>query len=166
MSVTDDRRIEDLERLACSLTIRVDRLEDHVAGRQPVVSSRRPEIGAAVAAPAAVRHERTPASEPGRSSTPVSLPSAPATGGDSHRRLEDLLGGRILAWLGGLAVLVGVALFLVYAISRGWIGESARVLGGGVGSLALLCLGAWLHEHRGPRTPRAPSSPWGSPDSS
>ena len=41
-------------------------------------------------------------------------------------RVEDLLGGRVLGWVGGLAVLVGLVFLLVIAESRGWIGEEAR----------------------------------------
>ncbi len=65
------------------------------------------------------------------------------------RSLEDLLGGRVLAWVGGLAVLIGVAFLFAVAVSQGWIGEGTRTLLAGVGSAALLGLGVWLHEHRG-----------------
>ncbi|HTE59110.1 MAG TPA: DUF2339 domain-containing protein [Solirubrobacteraceae bacterium] len=67
----------------------------------------------------------------------------------SAPRLEDLLGGRVLGWVGGLAVLVGLLFFLVIAASRGWIGEEARVLMAAGASFALLAAGAWLHERRG-----------------
>ncbi len=36
------------------------------------------------------------------------------------------LGGRVLAWVGGLAVLVGIVFLLAIAVSRGWIGEDER----------------------------------------
>jgi uncharacterized membrane protein len=63
--------------------------------------------------------------------------------------LEDLLGGRVLAWVGGLAVLVGIVFLLAIAVSRGWIGEEARTIMAGLGSLALLAFGVRLYEHRG-----------------
>jgi uncharacterized membrane protein len=47
--------------------------------------------------------------------------------------LEQLLGGRVLAWLGGAAVLVGLALLLALAIASGWLGELARTLLAGAG---------------------------------
>jgi uncharacterized membrane protein len=62
---------------------------------------------------------------------------------------EDLLGGRVLAWVGGLAVLVGIVFLLAIAVSRGWIGEEARTVMAGLGSLALLGFGIRLFEHRG-----------------
>ena len=63
--------------------------------------------------------------------------------------LEELLGGRVLAWVGAIAVLMGIFLLLVIAVSRGWIGEAERTAMGGLASLALLIAGAWLHERRG-----------------
>jgi uncharacterized membrane protein len=63
--------------------------------------------------------------------------------------LEDLLGGRLLAWLGGAAVVLGVVFFLVMAVSRGWIDEPTRVVLAFLGSTALLGLALWLHERHG-----------------
>jgi uncharacterized membrane protein len=63
--------------------------------------------------------------------------------------ISDVLGGRVLAWLGGIATLIGVALFLALAISRGWIGEEARVALAATLSCSLMATGAWLHAHRG-----------------
>jgi uncharacterized membrane protein len=62
--------------------------------------------------------------------------------------LEDLVGGRVLAWVGGLTVLLGLVFLFALAISSGWIGETARVLLGGAGSAGLLALGVWLHEEK------------------
>ena len=66
-----------------------------------------------------------------------------------ERSFEDLLGGRILAWLGGLAIVVGVILFLVIAVDRGWIGVEARVALAFAGSTVLLAVGLFLYERRG-----------------
>ena len=62
---------------------------------------------------------------------------------------EDLLGGRILAVLGGLTILIGVVLFLVIAVDRGWIGVEARVALAFAGSTLLLAAGLFLYERRG-----------------
>ena len=59
-------------------------------------------------------------------------------------RLEDLLGGRVLGWVGGFTVLVGLLFFLVIAASRGWIGEEARVVMAGAPSLRCSTLGRRL----------------------
>lgn len=74
---------------------------------------------------------------------------APAKVAPPRPGFEDLLAGRVLAWAGGLAVLVGIVLLFAVAISRGWIGEGLRTLLGALTSFTLVVVGAWLHEHRG-----------------
>ncbi len=54
--------------------------------------------------------------------------------------------GRILAWVGGIALIAGAILFLSLAFSRGWIGPEARVILGLAGGLLALGLGTWLFE--------------------
>ncbi len=63
--------------------------------------------------------------------------------------LEELLGGRVLAWLGGFAIVLGVVFFLVMAVRRGWIDEPTRVVLAFAGSSALLALGLYLYERQG-----------------
>src|SRR5437588_948199 len=57
--------------------------------------------------------------------------------------LSDLVGGRLLAWLGGVTTVIGIVLFLALAISRGWIGQEARVMIAAAVSCALMGAGAW-----------------------
>lgn len=75
----------------------------------------------------------------------ASSPSWAVRGGS----MSDLLGGRVLAWLGGIATLIGIVLFLALAISRGWIGQEARVGLAATLSCALMAAGTWLHGRRG-----------------
>ena len=89
-------------------------------------------------APVAAAAARTAAQTPARVAPPAQRPG-----------LEDLLAGRVLAWAGGLAVLVGIVLLFAVAMSRGWIGEGLRTLLGAVASFTLVAVGAWLHEQRG-----------------
>jgi len=63
--------------------------------------------------------------------------------------LEELFGGRVLAWIGGLAIFIGAVLFMAMAISRGWIDEETRTVIAALGSIALLIAGAWLQERKG-----------------
>jgi uncharacterized membrane protein len=84
-------------------------------------------------------------------------PPAPATPSPAFTRparapgrdLEDLFGGSGLAWLGGIAVVAGLAFLLTIAVSRGWLGEEARTALAGAISLGLLGAGVWLRERRG-----------------
>jgi uncharacterized membrane protein len=75
---------------------------------------------------------------------PGPTPSRPI----ATRGFEDLFGGRVLAWIGGIAVLIGLALFFALAVSNGWIGETARVVLAGMGAASLLVLGVWLGERK------------------
>lgn len=68
--------------------------------------------------------------------------------GWSTADLEELLSGRVLALVGGLAIIVGAIFFLSLAFSRDWIGPGGRVLIGVVASVVMLGGGAWLFERR------------------
>ena len=97
---------------------------------------------------ASVRQEQAAASWATDTAPPAPLPttSAPRSIGD----IEDLLSGRILAWVGGLAIFLGAAFFLSLAFSRGWIGPEGRV-GIGIGaSILMLAAGGWFFERREP----------------
>ena len=87
--------------------------------------------------PAALDWEWPPAAA--RATAPASRPAdepARALAWALHgMSFSDLVGGRVLAWLGGLATLLGIILFLALAISHGWIGHEARVLIAGAASL-------------------------------
>jgi uncharacterized membrane protein len=63
--------------------------------------------------------------------------------------LEDLLGGRLLAWVGGVAVLLGIVFFVAMAVRRGWIDEPTRVVLAFLGSGALVGLGLYLFTRQG-----------------
>jgi len=65
------------------------------------------------------------------------------------RDLEEVLGGRVLGWVGGIAVVIAAVFFVVMAVRNGWIGEAARMELAFAGSALLVGLGAWLYERRG-----------------
>jgi len=116
-----------LEERLRSIEARLESLERLLsAGPRP--SQPRPEV---------------PPAAPG----PARLPTPPARA--QQRSIEDLLGGRVLAWLGGVAVVLGVVFFLVMAVSRGWIDEPTRVVLAFAGSTALLAAALWLYERKG-----------------
>ena len=91
-----------------------------------------------------MRQRRTPQPHPSQSHPPNAPPARQGT-----RLTEDLFGGRVLALVGGVAVLLGLLFFLTLAIKNGLIGESARVLLAAAGSLGLVAGGIWLHERQG-----------------
>ncbi|HVF78745.1 MAG TPA: DUF2339 domain-containing protein [Solirubrobacteraceae bacterium] len=137
-SVTPLQRLEDLEYKTRSLTTRLEALEAHT-GVVAAPSAPPPEpVGPAIWAPPLTAGHPQPSPSPSPSPTPA----------QPRPSLEDLLGGRVLAWAGGLAVLIGIALLLAIAVSNGWIGEGARTLLAGSFSLALIGGGMYLQERR------------------
>jgi uncharacterized membrane protein len=86
--------------------------------------------------------------EPAAPAAPVARP-APAAPPRPPVDLEELLGGRVLGWVGGIAVVVAAVFFVVMAVRNGWIGEAARMELAFAASAALVAAGAWLYEHRG-----------------
>lgn len=67
----------------------------------------------------------------------------------SRIEFERLFGGRVLAWIGGLATLLGLIFLMRSAVDSSWFTEEVRILMAAFGSLALLVLGVWLHERKG-----------------
>ena len=146
-----EERLDEIEKLVRTLVVRVTELELHPsAPAQPA-----PEPPTPMVRPLEVA---TPVPPPPEPTAPVArlggveqmTREQPATESDRpETSFEDLLGGRILAWLGGLAIVVGVVFFLVIAVDRGWIGVEARVALAFAGSTILLAAGLFLYERRG-----------------
>lgn len=67
----------------------------------------------------------------------------------SRIEFERLFGGRVLAWIGGLATLLGLVFLMRSAVDSSWFTEEVRTLLAAFGSLSLLGFGVWLHERRG-----------------
>jgi len=67
----------------------------------------------------------------------------------SRIEFERLFGGRVLAWIGGLATLLGIVFLMRSAVDSSWFTEEVRTLMAGFGSLLLLAIGLWLHEKKG-----------------
>jgi uncharacterized membrane protein len=67
----------------------------------------------------------------------------------SRIEFERLFGGRVLAWIGGLATLLGIVFLMRSAVDSSWFTEEVRTLMAGFGSLLLLMIGVWLHEKKG-----------------
>jgi uncharacterized membrane protein len=89
---------------------------------------------------------------PFRPAQPPRAPGPPAAPPPPARQpldLEELLGGRVLGWAGGIAVFVAAVFFLVMAVSNGWIDEPTRVVLAFAASTVLLGAGVWMYERKG-----------------
>src|SRR6266516_447020 len=115
-------------------------MEASVEARLQDLEGRMRRLEAAVAPPKPFPVAPQPAPLPPR---PPESPRGP------QLDLEELLGGRVLAWVGGAAVVLGVVFFLALAIHRGWIDEPTRVALAFAGSTALFGVGLWLYERQG-----------------
>jgi uncharacterized membrane protein len=85
---------------------------------------------------------------PARSAQRGTPPTAAEPAPWSLPELDERLAGRLLAWVGGVALFIGAVFFLSIAFSRGWIGPEARVVLALVGAAVALGLGTWLFERR------------------
>jgi hypothetical protein len=90
-----------------------------------------------------------PKAEPGAApSGGTGMPPGMGFSLTSIRDLESRMTGRLMAWVGGAAVLLGVVFFLSLAFSRGWIGPEGRVGLGVAGGGLLMAAGAWLLDRK------------------
>ena len=126
-----DPRVDALERELRDLEARFEAVEAAVNPRPRTV----------VSPPSAPAAPRKPLR--GRPSLALGWDLSPSP------KLEDLLGGRLLALVGGAAFLLGIAFLVALAIERGWVGETTRVVLAFLGSGLVLGVGLWLHERHG-----------------
>lgn len=144
---SDDTTIRSLQRRLDEVEHAVQTLASRVAELSAVVEGRgdRPTDVPERSAPTR-RSQAAPSPEPpppSRASPRQPAPERP------EWSFEELLGGRILAWLGGVAIVVGAIFFLVIAVDRGWLGVEARIALAFAGSTVLLAVGLFLYERRG-----------------
>lgn len=131
MSATAEERLARLEDRMIWLQKRLERIESRLPAEEP-----------APLEPPRLEPSPPPAAPP--APEPAARPRPPAP----KRDLEELLGGRLLALVGGVAVLTGLAFLVALAVEHGWLDEKARTGLAFLGSAALLGAGIWLYEHR------------------
>ncbi|MBI5266320.1 MAG: DUF2339 domain-containing protein [candidate division Zixibacteria bacterium] len=76
---------------------------------------------------------------------PPAAPPTPKVPSASQKEWEALVGGKLLNWIGALALVFGTAFFLKYAFDNNWISEPVRVGLGIVAGAALLVFGRTMH---------------------
>jgi uncharacterized membrane protein len=118
-----EEQIAAIQRTLATMSERLGRLETMAGARAPSAPPQPPAAPARQQAP-----EPVPPPPPERK--PIDL--------------EDLISGQVLAWVGGLSLLLGALFFLSLAFSRGWIGPEARVAIGIVAGVVLMAGGGWF----------------------
>ena len=137
--------------MSASVEDRLAVLEGHTRALYDRLERVEAELRVRPAAPPRAAAPPPPAPPPRREIRPASPPPRSAAPPRPRRELdlEELLGGRLLALVGGLAVIVGLVFLVALAVERGWLDERARTALAFFGSTALVLVGAWLHERRG-----------------
>jgi uncharacterized membrane protein len=142
--MTTESRLSQVEGELADVTARLRRLEADMEAEPELPEPTLPALnwgqGHSRPASAGIDARTFTASRPASRPAP-----APRTVVD----LETLFGGRVLAWIGGLAILFGAVLFLGMAISRGWLDEETRTIIAAALSLLGVVGGVWLHERQG-----------------
>lgn len=98
---------------------------------------------AAVAAKMPATSASTPASPP--TLTPIAAKASPTSGASA---LEQFMGVKLFAWLGGLALFLSIVFFIKLSLEKGWISEELRVGIGFVTGLALVGSGWWINSRK------------------
>lgn len=73
---------------------------------------------------------------------PAIAPRPPAPSALPALNLEQFMGAKMFAWIGGLAMFLGILFFVKLSFERGWIPPSMRILIGYILGLALVAAGA------------------------
>jgi uncharacterized membrane protein len=142
MNALLEDRVQELERQVALLTAEAERRERLAREPLPAYAVSRGNRRTGTTAYPSPEHLKSP--PPVQASAPVPVPARRHT-----FDVEELLGGRLLALVGGVAVIIGIAFFVALAINHGWIDETARVLLAGGASAALFAGGVWLYERKG-----------------
>ena len=137
MSSTDASRLMALEAEVARLSRRIRALEGAPS------DSRWDRIEPKVADPKAPLRAPAATPSPFPRVTPQHRDSAP-----KPINLEEVLGGRLLALVGGIAVLIGLALFVALAVDRGWLDVTTRIVLAFAGS-GVFAAGVAIGERRG-----------------
>ena len=138
-----DERVAALEERVRGLVYRVWKLEGGPGAGTPLESPAAPDVTPVAETAPAPPPPGPPAVDlapPGEAPGP----SAPHRGLD----LEQRIGARWATWVGIVAILFGVALFLKWAFDNAFLGPGARVALGLVAGLVMLGGGLLLHRRR------------------
>jgi uncharacterized membrane protein len=144
-SADADERVVALEERVRGLVYRVWKLEGGPSAGAPRESPAPPGI----TSPAPPVEVAPLAEGSALAAPPLAAPSpAPPMPPPRALDLEQRIGARWATWVGIVAILVGVALFLKWAFDNAFLGPTARVALGLIAGLVMLGGGLLLHRRR------------------
>lgn len=114
-----ERRLDELE----SLVRDVDRRSGGASDNRPFASTEPPQRPI-VHTPATSISPTSQATDRIETKEEQHIPASPPARQWTFTDVEELVTGRLLAWVGGLAIVVGAIFFLSMAFSNGWIGPA------------------------------------------
>ncbi|RPJ53583.1 MAG: DUF2339 domain-containing protein [Acidobacteria bacterium] len=131
-----EARLSELEHRLANLAAQLEEVRTEISALRQAP----PETEAALRleAPAPQTPARPPVVEADRPAVSVPPPAARPLRRRPPPEWEALIGGRWLAKIGIVALVLGILYFLKYAFDNQWIGNTGRVLIGGFSGLALL----------------------------
>ncbi|MFN0206047.1 MAG: DUF2339 domain-containing protein [Planctomycetota bacterium] len=99
--------------------------------------------------PPPLLRESTPVvSEPPNLQKVIANTPAAAPRSDGLGQAERFIGAKLIGWIGAIALLVGVSLFLKLAFDRGWIGPGLRIVMGAAAGIVLFGSAEWLFRRK------------------
>jgi uncharacterized membrane protein len=128
---------------------RIDDLERRIRLLQGELHELRDELTSPPPRPAPAPRRPGPSPRPAPQRPQLTEPPRPPAPPRPKVELADLLGARALAWAGGIVTALGVVLFFVLAVNRGWIGPVERVSLGALASLLVFAGGIELRRRYG-----------------
>ena len=144
MGSSDGIDDEQLRREMAALADRVLRIERELAQLRQIAPAAILESAPERGAPA-----RVPPFEPRRNDQGAPSTSSGSRANPTERlSFESRIGSHIFNRIGIIALLVGVAWFLKFAIDKHWIGPLARVLIGTAGGAAIILWSEWFRRRR------------------
>jgi uncharacterized membrane protein len=134
-------QLSRLEDLVQRQTQRIYALERQLDNTRTSFPSSQPEIPPETGSTATAMEEST-----GPRDAPSGLSNTQFAPFPAAESIESRIGGNLLNKIGMVAIVLGMAYFLKYAIDNQWIGETGRVVLGMLSGLGFLYGGEWLRQ--------------------
>jgi hypothetical protein len=139
------QRVEELEKKLASPTPTPPLFQPIPATPPPVPVEPEPLLIEAQPPPLPIPHPPTP--EP-ISPPPIPVSQPPPAPVPNRLSLEQFVGVKLFAWIGGLALFFGIVFFVKYAFERDLIPPAVRIAAGYTTAAVLMAAGYWFRQRQ------------------